>query len=184
MLSTFFPPLHWIKGYSLKSLGSDTIAGITLAAYAIPVSMAYALLAGLPVQYGIYGYLVGGLFYAFFGTGRQLAVGPTSAISLLIGTTIATMANGDIQRWAEIASLTALVMGAISLIAYFLRLNSMISFISESVLMGFKAGAAITIDAITRMMAVGRPGSICSEATKRIMAENPKIRTARLVPGI
>ena len=150
MLKTLFPPLQWIKGYSFKQLGSDAGAGITLAAYAIPVSMAYATLAGLPPQYGIYGYLIGGIFYAFFGTGRQLSVGPTSAISLLIGTTIATMANGDIQRWADIASLTALVMGVMSLLAYFLRLNSMISFISESVLMGFKAGAAITI-ALTQL---------------------------------
>ncbi len=150
MLNNLIPPLQWIKGYSLKNLGSDAVAGITLAAYAIPVSMACAFLAGLPVQYGIYGYLIGGVFYAIFGTGRQLAVGPTTAISLLIGTTIATMANGDVQRWAEIASLTTLVMGAISLIAYFLRLNIMMSFISESVLMGFKAGAAITI-ALTQL---------------------------------
>jgi len=150
MWRRIFPPLLWLKGYSSKSLQSDAIAGITLAAYAIPVSMAYASLAGLPVQYGIYGYLLGGLFYAIFGTGRQLAIGPTSAISLLIGTTIATMANGDAQRWAEIASLTALVMAAFSLLAYLLRLSSIISFISESVLMGFKAGAAITI-ALTQM---------------------------------
>ena len=113
MWKNLFPPLQWLKGYSARYLQSDAIAGITLAAYAIPVSMAYASLAGLPVQYGIYGYLAGGIFYALFGTGRQLAIGPTSAISLLIGTTIATMANGDPQRWAEIASLTALVMAAI-----------------------------------------------------------------------
>jgi SulP family sulfate permease len=150
MWSRLFPPLEWFKGYSHKSLKSDVIAGITLAAYAIPVSMAYATLAGLPVQYGIYGYLLGGISYTIFGTGRQLAIGPTSAISLLIGTTIATMANGDAQRWAEIASLTALVMAAFSLLAYILRLSSIISFISESVLMGFKAGAAITI-ALTQM---------------------------------
>ncbi len=150
MLDSLFPPLKWIKEYSAKKLSQDAFAGVTLAAYAIPVSMAYASLAGLPVQYGIYGYLVGGFFYAIFGTGRQLAVGPTSAISLLIGTTIATMANGDPQRWAEFASLTALVMAAMSLIAYFLRLNSLINFISESVLIGFKAGAAITI-ALTQL---------------------------------
>ena len=147
---SIFPPLQWIKSYKSKDLRSDAIAGVTLAAYAIPVSMAYASLAGLPVQYGIYGYLIGGIFYSIFGTGRQLAVGPTSAISLLIGTTIAGMAGGDVQRWAAIASLTALVMAAISLLAHFLRLNSMISFISESVLLGFKAGAAITI-AMTQM---------------------------------
>ena len=150
MWKRLFPPLQWLRGYSSKSLKSDVIAGVTLAAYAIPVSMAYASLAGLPVQYGIYGYLLGGIFYAIFGTGRQLAIGPTSAISLLVGTTIATMANGDAQRWREIASLTALVMGSFCLIAYLLRLSSIINFISESVLIGFKAGAAITI-ALTQM---------------------------------
>ena len=150
MWKRLFPPLLWFKSYSSNNLKSDAIAGITLAAYAIPVSMAYASLAGLPVQYGIYGYLLGGISYAIFGTGRQLAIGPTSAISLLIGTTIATIANGDVQRWAEIASLTALVMAVFSLLAYLLRLSSIINFISESVLMGFKAGAAFTI-ALTQL---------------------------------
>jgi sulfate permease, SulP family len=185
MLKTLFPPLQWIKGYSLKQLSSDAGAGITLAAYAIPVSMAYATLAGLPVQYGIYGYLIGGLFYAFFGTGRQLAVGPTSAISLLIGTTIATMANGDIQRWAEIASLTALVMGVMSLGAYFLRLNSMISFISESVLMGFKAGAAITI-ALTQMpklFGVKGGGTAFFDRSVFLLSQLPETNLAVLIFG-
>jgi SulP family sulfate permease len=158
MLRNIFPPLTWIRGYSLKYLRKDAFAGITLAAYAIPVSMAYATLAGLPVQYGIYGYLIGGLFYAIFGTGMQLAVGPTSAISLLIGSTIATLANGDPQRYAEIASLTALLVAAMSLFSYILRLNSIVNFISESVLMGFKAGAALTI-ALTQLPKLfGIPG--------------------------
>jgi len=153
MWKNIFPPLQWIKSYSLKTFRYDAVSGLTLAAYAIPVSMAYASLAGLPPQYGIYGYLIGGLFYAVFGTGMQLAIGPTSAISLLIGTTIATLADGDIQRWADIASLTALVLSAMSILAYLLKLNSFINFISESVLLGFKAGAAITI-ALTQMPAL------------------------------
>jgi len=150
MWERIFPPVHWLKDYSVTSLRRDAVSGITLAAYGIPVSMAYATLAGLPVQCGIYGYFLGGIFYAIFGTGRQLAIGPTSAISLMIGTTIATMANGDVQRWTEIASLTALVMAVFSLLAYLLRLSSIINFISESVLIGFKAGAALTI-AITQL---------------------------------
>jgi SulP family sulfate permease len=150
MWKSLFPPLQWLRGYSSKNLKSDAFAGITLAAYGIPVSMAYASLAGLPVQYGIYGYLIGGIFYAMFGTGMQLAIGPTSAISLLIGSTIATMAEGDVQRWADIASLTALVMSVMSLLAFLLKLNSIINFISESVLLGFKAGAAVTI-ALTQL---------------------------------
>ncbi|REG92205.1 SulP family inorganic anion transporter [Flavobacterium aquicola] len=145
MISRLFPVINWIKEYKIKDLKSDFIAGITLAAYGIPVSMAYATLAGLPPQYGIYGYLIGGIFYALLGSSKQLAIGPTSAISLLIGTTIAIMANGDVQRWADIASLTALLFSVLAIAAYFLRLSGIINFISETVLVGFKAGAAITI---------------------------------------
>jgi MFS superfamily sulfate permease-like transporter len=71
-----FPPVSWLANYRLAWLPSDAIAGITLAAYAIPVSLAYAGLAGLPPQVGIYGYLLGGVGYAFLGSSRQLAIGP------------------------------------------------------------------------------------------------------------
>jgi SulP family sulfate permease len=145
MTNKLFPPAEWIAAYNTKTLKSDFVAGITLAAYGIPVSLAYATLAGLPPQYGIYGYLIGGLFYALLGTSKQLAIGPTSAISLLIGTSIADMANGDVQRWADIASLTALVFSFMAFLSYLLRLSGIINFISETVLVGFKAGAAITI---------------------------------------
>jgi SulP family sulfate permease len=66
--------------YPVAWLPADAVAGITLAAYAIPVSLAYATLAGLPPQVGVYGYLMGGLGYALVGSSRYLAIGPTSAI--------------------------------------------------------------------------------------------------------
>jgi high affinity sulfate transporter 1 len=140
-----FPPARWLPGYQSKWLARDAIAGVTLAAYGIPVSLAYASLAGLPPQYGIYGYLAGGLFYALFGTSRQLAIGPTSAISMLVGVTVAGMAAGDPARWADIAALTALVIAAMCLLAWVFRLSSIVNFISETILLGFKAGAALTI---------------------------------------
>jgi high affinity sulfate transporter 1 len=118
---------------------------VTLAAYGIPVSLAYASLAGLPPQYGIYGYMAGGLFYALFGSSRQLAIGPTSAISMLVGVTVAGMASGDPARWADIAALTALVIAGMCALAWLLRLSSLVNFISETILLGFKAGAALTI---------------------------------------
>jgi high affinity sulfate transporter 1 len=137
--------LQWLAAYRSQWLKSDLLAGITLAAYAVPVSMAYATLAGLPPHYGIYCYLLGGLFYAVFGTSRQLAIGPTSAIALVVGTTVAAMAGGDRSRWAEIAALTALVVAGLSVLAWLLRLSGLVSFISETILVGFKAGAALTI---------------------------------------
>jgi SulP family sulfate permease len=145
-----FPPAQWLAAYRLQWLPHDAIAGVTLAAYGIPVSLAYASLAGLPPQYGIYCYLVGGLFYALFGSSRQLAIGPTSAISMLIGVTVAGMAAGDPARWADIAALTALVVAAMCGVAWLLRLSSLVNFISETILLGFKAGAALTI-ALTQL---------------------------------
>jgi high affinity sulfate transporter 1 len=118
---------------------------VTLAAYAIPVSLAYAGLAGLPPQVGVYGYLLGGLGYALLGSSRQLAVGPTSAISLMIAGTVAAMAEGDAQRYAQIASLTAFTVAALCLFAWLLRLSALVKLISDSILVGFKAGAGLTI---------------------------------------
>jgi sulfate permease, SulP family len=140
-----FPPAQWLPAYRAEWIRGDAIAGVTLAAYAIPVSLAYATLAGLPPHHGIFCYLLGGLFYALFGTSRQLAIGPTSAISLLVGTTVAGMAGDDPERWAAIAALTALVVAAFSVVAWILRLSTLISFISETILLGFKAGAALVI---------------------------------------
>lgn len=150
--------MQWLSGYNLNTLGSDAIAGITLTAYAIPVSLAYATLAGLPPQYGIFGYLLGGLFYAMLGTGKQLAIGPTSAISMLIGMTLANLSGGDPQRWLDLASLTALVFAGMCVLAFILRLDSMINFISETVLVGFKAGAALTIMLSQLPKMLGVPG--------------------------
>jgi len=147
-----------MSGYNLKTLGSDTIAGITLTAYAIPVSLAYATLAGLPPQYGVFGYLLGGLFYAMLGTGRQLAIGPTSAISMVVGITLASLSGGNPQRWLDLASLTAFVVAGMSLLAFILHLDSMINFISETVLTGFKAGAALTIMLTQLPKMFGVPG--------------------------
>ncbi len=145
-----FPPVQWLSAYRRQWLAHDAIAGVTLAAYGIPVSLAYASLAGLPPQYGIYCYLAGGLFYAFFGSSRQLAIGPTSAISMLVGVTVADLAQGDAQRWEDIAALTALVVAGMCMLAWLLRLSSLVNFISETILLGFKAGAALTI-ALTQL---------------------------------
>jgi len=118
-----FPPVRWLADYRFEWLPSDVIAGATLAAYAIPVSLAYAALAGLPPQAGIYGYLLGGLGYAFLGSSRQLAIGPTSAISLMIAGTVAAMADGDPLRYGQIASLAAGMVALLCLIAWLLRLS-------------------------------------------------------------
>jgi high affinity sulfate transporter 1 len=152
------PLLQWLQHYEPSWFVGDLIAGITLAAYAIPVALAYATLAGLPPHYGVYCYLVGGIAYAAFGTSRQLAIGPTSAIAMLVGTTVAGMAQGDAVRWAGIASLTALVVAALSGLAWLFRLSGLVNFISQTILTGFKAGAAMTIAMTQLPKLFGVPG--------------------------
>src|SRR5262245_11036483 len=79
------------------------------------------------------------------GSSRQLAVGPTSAISLMIAGTVGAMAEGDVQRYAQIASLAAFTVGVLCLLAWLLRLSALVKLISDSILVGFKAGAGLTI---------------------------------------
>jgi high affinity sulfate transporter 1 len=139
------PIIDWLPRYEGSWLRLDVVAGITLAAYAVPVSLAYASLAGLPPQMGLYCYLLGGLGYVLFGTSRQLAIGPTSAISLLLGISLLELVAGDQQRLATLASQTALLMAVVFGLAWLFRLSVLVNFISDSILTGFKAGAALVI---------------------------------------
>jgi sulfate permease, SulP family len=141
----YLPPLTWLAHYEPVWLTGDFVAGVTLAAYAIPVALAYATLAGLPPQVGIYGYLLGGLGYALLGSSRQLAIGPTSAISLMIAGTVGEMAGGDAAHYAQIASLAGFTVALLCLISWLLRLSILVRLISDSILVGFKAGAGLTI---------------------------------------
>ena len=141
----YLPPADWLVHYRPVWLSGDFVAGVTLAAYAIPVALAYATLAGLPPQVGIYGYLLGGLGYALLGSSRQLAIGPTSAISLMVAGTVGEMAGGDAMRYAQIASLAGFTVALLCLISWLLRLSILVRLISDSILVGFKAGAGLTI---------------------------------------
>src|SRR6476620_9660627 len=127
----FLPVADWLPRYQSAWLRSDLVAGVTLAAYAVPVALAYAGLAGLPPQTGLYCYLVAGLGYAVFGSSRHLAIGPTSAMSLLLGVTLAGLAPGDAARQSALASVTALIVAGVFTLAWLLRLSVLVSFISE-----------------------------------------------------
>ncbi len=139
------PVLRWLPGYQRQWLTADVLAGTTLAAYAVPNAVAYALLAGLPPVAGLAGYLFGGLAYAALGTSRRLSLGPTSAISLLVATSVAPLAAHDVQRYAALAGASALIVGGLALAAAALRWGGIAHFLSEPVLTGYKFGAALVI---------------------------------------
>ena len=139
------PALRWIPAYSTRRFGLDMIAGLSLAAFVIPESLAYASLAQLPPVTGLYCYLVAGIVYALFGTSGQLAVGPTSALAIVLASSVAAMGGDDPSRAVAIGSAVALMVGMICVAGRFVGLANAAYFISDPVLIGFKTGAALYI---------------------------------------
>jgi high affinity sulfate transporter 1 len=143
MLSENVPGLRLLQDYRRDWLRGDVVAGLVLAAYLLPASLGDASLAGLPPEAGLYACLFGGLFFWLFCSSRHTAVTVTSAISLLVGTSLGELAGGDAGRYAALASGTALIVAALGLVAWLLRAGSLVSFISETVMTGFKTGVAL-----------------------------------------
>lgn len=133
----------WLGSYDRSWLRLDLAAGVTLAAYLLPAALGDASLAGLPPQAGLYACLFGGLVFWLFCSSRQTAITVTSAISLLIGSTLGGMADGDPTRYAAMAACTALLVAAIAFLAWLARAGTAVNFISETVMLGFKAGVAL-----------------------------------------
>ncbi len=146
MRAQSLPILGWLASYQREWLRPDVIAGLTTAAVVIPKAMAYATVAGLPVQVGIYTAFVPMVVYALLGTSRPLSVSTTTTIGILTGAQLAAVVpSGDpVQLLAAATTLTILV-GLMLLIASVLRFGAIASFISEPVLTGFKAGIGVVI---------------------------------------
>src|SRR3954463_10118712 len=104
----------WLASYDRRWLRGDAVAGITLAAYLLPSAIGDASLAGLPPEAGLYACLFGGLVFWLFCSSRQTSITVTSAISLLIGSTLSGMAGGDAARYSALAACTALLVGVIA----------------------------------------------------------------------
>jgi sulfate permease, SulP family len=149
---------RWLARYQWSWLRWDLLAGLTAAAVVLPQALAYASLAGLPVQVGLYVALVPMLVYALLGTSRPLSVSSTSTISILTAGALAEVgAATDPGRAAATASLLALLVGGILAVAGLLRLGNLADFISTPVLAGFKAGMGLVIAASQLGKVLGVP---------------------------
>src|SRR5438132_12734798 len=137
-----FPVLTWLRAYQPKWLRADLIAGVTLAAYLMPAGLADASLANLPPEAGLYACLFSGLVFWLFCSSRQTTITVTSAISVLVGASLGTIAGGDPTRFGALAAGTALLVAAIAFVAWLARAGAIVSFISETVMVGFKTGVA------------------------------------------
>ncbi len=141
----FLPILTWAPQYDRTNLRSDIAAGITVGAMLVPQAMAYALLAGLPPEVGLYAATVPVVIYALFGTSRQLAVGPVAIVSLLTATALAPLVEEGTAGYLAAAAVLALMVGLVHIVLGVFRLGFLVNFLSHSVLVGFTAAAAIII---------------------------------------
>ncbi|KAF9193454.1 hypothetical protein BGZ51_003258 [Haplosporangium sp. Z 767] len=121
----------------------DIIAGITVGLIVVPQGMSYAKVAGLPVQHGLYSAYIGAIFYCFMGTSKDLTIGPTAVISLITGELVAELS--DRLKPQEVAGISCLVVGAMTMILGVLQLGIILDFFPTTVLVGYTTGAAVTI---------------------------------------
>ncbi|MCC6679170.1 MAG: SulP family inorganic anion transporter [Phycisphaerales bacterium] len=142
-LRTSVPALRWLRTYERGWLRGDVVAGITLAAYLLPAGLGDASLANLPPEAGLYACLFSGLVFWLFCSSRHTAITVTSAISLLVGASLGEIAGGDTTRFGALAAATCLLVALIAFIAWLARAGSIVNFISESVMVGFKCGVAL-----------------------------------------
>jgi high affinity sulfate transporter 1 len=139
------PGLGLLLSYKAEYLRGDLIAGILLAAFLVPASIADASLANLSPNAGLYACLFSGLVFWLFCSSQQTAITTTTAISLLVGSSLGDLAHGDSSRFAALAAGTAILVGALGMLTWLLRAGVIINFVSETVLLGFKCGIALVL---------------------------------------
>jgi SulP family sulfate permease len=146
MASSLVPAVGWLGRYERPWLRADVLAGLTTSAVVIPKAMAYATVAGLPVQIGLYTALVPLVIYAALGTSRALSVTTTTTLGILCASALdAAVPNAEPARLIAASATLALLTGAVLLVARLFRLGFVANFVSDPVLTGFKAGIGLVI---------------------------------------
>ncbi len=141
----WLPAAAWLPSLDAAVLRADVLAGITLAAYLLPAGIADASLADLPPEAGLYACLFSGLLFWLFCSSRHTTITVTSAISVLMGSSLGAIAGGDPARFAGLAAATALLVAALAFVAWLARAGAIVSFVSETVMIGFKSGVALFV---------------------------------------
>ncbi|MBK5964752.1 sodium-independent anion transporter [Thiocystis minor] len=181
------PMRDWLGGYQKGWLRLDLIAGLTTAAVVIPKAMAYATIAGLPVEVGLYTAFVPLVIYALLGTSRPLSVTTTTTLAILTGTQLALVVpSGDPAALLTASATLAVLVGVMLILAAVLRLGVVASFISEPVLTGFKAGIGLVIilDQVPKLLGIHFEKSGFLRDILAIFAHLPETSLATLAVGV
>jgi SulP family sulfate permease len=182
------PPIaDWLFSYQKEWLRPDIIAGLTTAAVVIPKAMAYATIAGLPVQVGLYTAVVPLAIYAVLGSSRPLSVSTTTTIAVLTAAELGQVVpGGDPSSLLKASAMLTLLVGGILVLASLLRLGFIANFISEPVLVGFKAGigTVIVLDQIPKILGIHIPRASFFHNVLAIVRGTPEAKLTTLAVGL
>lgn len=180
LVRRWLPILAWLPGYSRADFGGDATAGVVTAILLVPQGMAYALLAGLPPQVGLYASILPLVLYGLFGSSRTLAVGPVAIVSLMTATSLADVTARTGVGHAEAALTLALMCAGIYVVMGLLRVGFLVNFLSHHVIAGFTSAAALIIGFSQLQHLLGielqrshRIDHILAEAANQIATINP-----------
>ena len=183
------PVLEWGRGYDRSTLGSDLLAAAIVTVMLIPQSLAYALLAGLPAEVGLYASIAPLVLYALFGTSRVLAVGPVAVVSLMTAAALGNLAHlapPGTPAYAQAALTLAFLSGVMLLLMGLLRLGFIANFLSHPVIAGFIAASAVLIAAsqLKTLLGVQAQGHNLPELLASLAAQWPHIHALTLMVGL
>jgi len=186
ILRRYLPVLDWGSRYNRKALSNDLIAAVIVTIMLVPQSLAYALLAGLPPQAGIYASIVPILLYSVFGTSRALAVGPVAVVSLLTASAVGQVADQGTAGYAVAALTLAFLSGSFLLLLGVLRLGFLANFLSHPVIAGFitASGLLIATSQLKHIFGVEANGHNLVEMVGSLVAHLGQINTITLVIGV
>src|SRR5690554_1342545 len=144
-LQRYLPILDWLPGYGRHQATSDTVAALIVTVMLIPQSLAYALLAGLPAQVGLYASILPLILYAVFGTSRTLSVGPVAVVSLMTAAALSPLIAVGTPEYVAAAVVLAVMSGLMLVVMGLLRLGFLANFLSHPVISGFISATGIVI---------------------------------------
>ena len=152
-----FPFLFWMRQVTPATLKADILAGLTGAFIVLPQGVSFAMIAGLPAEYGLYAAMVPAIIAALFGSSMHLVSGPTTAISIIVFSTLSPLADPGSAEYVRLALTLTFMAGLFQLAFGLARMGTLINFVSHSVIVGFTAGAAFLIATSQLKHALGVP---------------------------
>lgn len=185
MLKRYLPIFDWIGNYNQRTLTSDLIAALIVTIMLIPQSLAYALLAGLPPEVGLYASILPLVAYAIFGTSRTLSVGPVAVVSLMTAAAVGNLALQGSDEYIAAAIILAFMSGLILLIMGFLKLGMLANFLSHPVISGFitASGLIIAASQLKHILGIKADGSNLCDLIISLFSELPSTNIPTLVIG-